>query len=234
MSKFRKMTAVLLSVVMLVCCFAVNVSAAGIADTAKAIESGKTYTAKLYKNGEQADYKIVLSKDGDLKLNISTQMYRVDVYLYDSNGNSLGALDLKADSGSTGRPWSGSYIYCQWNSTVEKYVGSFKYSLEKGTYYLRFERYGSTGSEKVTFKATYPSSGSSSEKSKAECINVPLKKGSTMQLSVDTKDTVKWSSSDKSIAEVSSSGKVTAKKKGTAVITAKTDSSTLKIGIKVS
>ena len=232
MSKIKKITAILLSAVMLVCCLSVGAGAESIADTAKAISSGKTYTAKLYKSSENADYKIKLSKSGDLKLNITTQMYQLDVYLYDTNGNLCGALDFKADTGTTGRGLWENKPYCPWNKTVEKYSGSFKYSLDKGTYYLRLKRYNNTGSEKVTFKATFPSSDKSSDSDdEADCITVQMKKGGTLQLAFG--DDAKWTSSDKSVVTVTSGGKITAKKAGTAVITAKSDSKTDKIKIKV-
>ena len=231
MSKIKKITAILLSAVMLVCCFAVSASAESIADNAKAISSGKTYTAKLYKNSETSDYKISLNKSGDLKLKINTQMSELKVYLYDTNGNTMGALDLKADSGKTKTSLYGDFIWCTWNSTVEKYSGSFRYSLDKGTYYLRFVRGYVKGSEKFTFKATYPSSDKSSESDEADCISVQMKKGDSMQLGFGS-DT-KWTTSDKSVVTVSSDGKITAKKAGTAIITAKSDSKTDKIQIKV-
>ncbi len=232
MLKIKKMTAVLLSVVMLMCCFAVTASAESIADNAKAISSGKSYSTKLYKSGETLDYKIKVSKSGELKLNITSQMREVDVYLYDTKGNTIGALDLQAKTGTTTWAWDG-YVYCVWNSTVEKYSGSFKYSVDKGTYYLRLKRSGSAGSEKVSFKATFPSSSSSSStETKADAITVPMKKGATMQLAFNADD-VKWTTSDKTIVTVTDSGKITAKKAGTAVITAKSDSGTAKLKIKV-
>ena len=230
MTKFKKLAAILLSAVMLVCCFTITASAKGISDTAKAISSGKTYTAKLYKSSETADYKIKVSKSGELKLKINTQMYCLDVYLYDENGNKLNALDLKADSGSTDRGWYNN-VHCYWNKTVEKYSGSFKYSLDKGTYYLRLERFNNTGSEKVTFKATFPSSEKSSDSDEVSCITVQMKNGSTLQLAFGTD--ANWTTTDKSVVTVSSDGKITAKKAGTAIITAKSDSKTDKIQIKV-
>ena len=218
--------------VMLVCCFAVNASAESIENTAKTIESGKTYSTKLYKNGDTSDYKITLNKSGDLKLKINTQMYELKVYLYDTNGNHLGALNLKADSGSTTTSLYGDSIRCVWNNTVEKYSGSFKYSLDKGTYYLRFVRGYATGSEKVSFKATFPSSGSSSStETKADCITILIKKSDTLQLAFD--ENTKWTNSDKTVATISSDGKITAKKVGTATITAKSGNGTDKIKIKV-
>jgi uncharacterized protein YjdB len=64
--------------------------------------------------------------------------------------------------------------------------------------------------------------------------SVSLKKGKTVTLKVlNTKKTVKWSSSKKSVATVNSKGKVTAKGKGTAYIYAKINNKTLKCKIKV-
>ena len=232
MLKIKKMTAVLLSVVMLVCCFAVTASAESIADTAKAHTSGKTYSvsSKLY---EKSDYKIVLNKAGDLKLSVTSQMNSLYVTLYDKNGNKIKASDLKADSGKSSWNSIDNLVNCLWNNAIEKYSGSFKYTLKKGTYYLRFYNNSLQGKGKFSFKATYPSSDAE-ETSEISCITIPMKVGEAMQLSTDAGSTgVTWSSSKSSVAAVSSSGKVTAKKAGTTVITAKSGSTTAKIQIKV-
>ena len=233
MTKFKKLTAILLSAVMLVCCFAVQTGAESIEDTAKAITSGKTYAAKLPKCYDTADYKITLSKSGELKLQVITYMNCLHVSLYDTNGNRIKASSHKADTGSTYQELFDNIVDCNWNATVEKFSGTITYTLKKGTYYIRLLSYSLKGTEKVSMKATYPSSETDSS-SKISCITIPMKVGGTMQLSTDAGSTgITWSSSKSSVAAVSSAGKVTAKKAGTTVITAKSGSSTAKIQIKV-
>ncbi len=234
MSRFRKIAAVLLSAIMLVCCLAIQVSAESIADTAKAISSGKTYSAKLPKCYDTADYKITLSKSGELKLQVITHMNCLHVSLYDTDGNRIKASGHKADTGSTYQELFDNIVDCKWNATVEKFSGTINYTLSKGTYYIRLLSYSIKGTEKVSMKATYPSSETDSS-TKISCITIPMKVGDTMQLSTDAGSTgITWSSSRSSVAAVSSSGKVTAKKAGTTVITAKSGSSTVKIQIKAS
>lgn len=241
MTKLKKMTAVLLSMVMFMCCFAVQASAESIYNTAKAISSGKSYSTQLYNDGDTADYKITATKSGSLVIKLTSQMYRTDVYVYDSDGNMVQLSDRKATSGEAN--WD-SYDYCSynyWNETVEKFAGTLTYGIKKGTYYIRFERYirwsnTYSGNGKINFTATFPTSTSSST-AKINYLSIPMKVGSTMQLSAVLSKTtiasVTWSSSKSSVASVSSKGKVTAKKAGSTVITAKLGTSTVKLRIKV-
>ncbi|MBQ9460729.1 MAG: Ig-like domain-containing protein [Clostridia bacterium] len=241
MSKFKKMTAVLLSVGLFVCCFAVQAGAESIADTAKAFSSGDTKTIKYEGNKEvTSDYSVKLSKKGKIVISISSSgVSNLYVYIYDENGEKYVP---DASNFSSGRVYNSirGIAQCSWNKTVEKLKGTLTYNdMEKGTYYIRFEKQyiwgGSSGSSgKATIKITYPSSESSSG-SKLSCVTIPMKVGDAMQLSTDAGTSgITWSSSKSSVATVSSSGKVTAKKAGTAVITAKSGSSTAKIQIKVS
>ena len=236
MSRFKKMTAVLLSVVMFVCCFAVQAGAESIADTARAITSGKSYSITLKESGSTADFSIKTNKKGKIIISLSTKIANVYVRIYDENGNKYipDTRDVTAGDATTGR--FDGYSTCKWNSTVEKFSGTLTYDdMNKGTYYIRFEKGSSKGGTgKATFKITYPSSESSSG-SKLSCVTIPMKVGEAMQLSTDAGTSgITWSSSKSSVATVSSSGKVTAMKAGTAVITAKSGSSTAKIQIKVS
>lgn len=237
MSKFKKMTAVLLSVVMFVCCFAVQSGAESIADTAKAFSSGDTKTIKYEGNKEvTSDYSVKLSKKGKIVISISSSgVSNLYVYIYDENGEKYVPDASNFSSGSVYNSIRGM-AQCSWNKTVEKLKGTLTYEdMNKGTYYIRFEKGSSKGGTgKATFKITYPSSESSSG-SKLSCVTIPMKVGDAMQLSTDAGTSgITWSSSKSSVATVSSSGKVTAKKAGTAVITAKSGSSTAKIQIKVS
>lgn len=224
MTKFKKLTAILLSAVMLVCCFAVQAGAASVFDTAKAINSGKKYTKEL-KYNECADYKITANKSGKLVLKLIADIYRVEINVCDSDGAKLDPEEYKSASGYS---W---YNKMEWDSSTEIASATYTYDIKKGTYYIRIISLGKKGKLNVT--ATYPSSETDSS-SKISCITIPMKVGDTMQLTTDAGSTgITWSSSKSSVAAVSSAGKVTAKKAGTTVITAKSGSSTAKIQIKV-
>ena len=244
MSKFKKMTAVLLSVIMLVCIFSVPAGAASIADTAKSFSSGDTKTIKYSKNEyTTTDYSIKLSKTGNIVLSLSFNVSGLNLYLYDDNGNKYVHDEANVSSGSEYKSWSG-YISCSWNKTVEKFKGTLTYkNMKKGTYYLRIEKMniygggsGSTG--KASIKITYPSADSSNDsKAVLNYISIPMEVGDTMQLSgvlsENTGEKVTWTSSKTSVAEIDSTGKVKAKKAGTSVITATLGKVSLKIQIKV-
>ena len=230
MTKFKKLAAILLSAVMLVCCFAVQAGAESIEDTAKAITSGTTKSFTLTGASDKRDYKIVLSEAGKLKLNITSKVPDLEVSLYNTNGERL---TTEKTNITTGSEYDQQGKHCVTNKTVEKFSGTIIYSLKKGTYYLRLLYSYGHGEGKVTLKATFPSSETDSS-SKISCITIPMKVGDTMQLTTDAGSTgITWSSSKSSVAAVSSAGKVTAKKAGTTVITAKSGSSTAKIQIKV-
>ena len=239
MSTFRKMTAVVLSVVMLVCMFTVTAGAASIADTAKAISSGESQTIKYSKNETVInDYAVKLSKKGNIVVSLSSNVWNIEIRVYDENGKMYQPDSDNIKTGSIYKSFTG-YTSCDWNSTVEKFNGTLTYkNMKKGTYYFRFEKqskwHGGSGSTgKATLKITYPSSESESA-SKLTSIAIPMKVGDTMLLSTDAGDSgIKWSSSKSSVASVSSDGKVTAKKAGTADITAALGDSKVKIQIKV-
>ncbi len=236
MKKITKILSVLMAAVMALTALNITVFADSIEDTAKSIKSGTEYSAKLYNDGDYADYKIVVSKAGDLKINLSAQYYDGFIYVYDSNGNKIEASEFTEKSGDISTYWGRDELLFTWNETIEKFSGIFTYGVKKGTYYIRITRDTTTGSGKLNFTATFPSS-SSSKTAKISYLSIEIPKGTTMQLGAvlsaksDTK--VTWSSSKSSVVSVNSKGKITAKKKGTAVITAKLGSSKMKIKIKV-
>ena len=231
MSKIRKITTVLLSAVMIVCCLTVSAFADGIPGTTKSITSEKSYSAELQKTGDVLGYKFTAGK-GTLKINVSSYISALHVRVYGSD-NKL--VKLSKSSASKGSDSYGSGVtYCCTSSTSNKYVGTLSYEIENGTYYITFTRSQTAGrgSGEFSFSATFPN-GKVEPPPASDCITIPLKKGTSIQLSVETDSSVSWSSADKSIATVSSSGKVTAKKTGYTVITAKYDKLTMKIQIKV-
>ena len=227
MTKFKKLAAILLSAVMLVCCFALQAGAESVFDTAKAINSGKKYTKELKRN-ECADYKITANKSGKLVLKLIADIYRVEINVCDSDGAKLDPEEYKSASGYS---WNNQM---EWDSSTEIASATYTYDIKKGTYYIRIISISSINKKgKLNVTATFPSSETDSS-SKISCITIPMKVGGTMQLSTDGGDKgITWSSSKSSVATVSSAGKVTAKKAGTTVITAKSGSGTAKIQIKV-
>ena len=248
MSKIKKLAAIMLSMVMLVCVFGISAGAESIYDTAKAVSSGKTYSTTLPSYGYTSDYKITASKAGELKLAIISHMSILQVYVYDSDGNILKPSQRDFKSGGYSDTWD----YYYWNDTIEKFNGTLTYGIEKGTYYIRIIRDGSGGNGKLSFSATFPSSssGSSSTKtnttstssssggSKVDYIMIELSKGSKIQLnaygSFEAGDTWSWSTSDSSVASITKNGLVTAKKAGMAKIKFKIGTSVRYVMINVS
>lgn len=231
MKHLKKFLAAALAAAMAFVMLAVPAGAESIADTAKAIKSGKSYSAILPSNYDTADYKITVSKSGTLKLDIVSVISKSCVYVYDSDGNKVTSIKTEATSGDIYKAGYKS-TECWWNSTIEKFKGSISYSVNKGTYYIRVSRAWNTyGSGDVTLTATFPSSDSSSTSS-SPYLTLEVKKGSSVQLGT-TISGATWSTSKKSVATVRSSGKVTAKKKGSAIITAKVNGTTIKVKIKV-
>lgn len=233
----KKLLAAALAAVMTAAMLLIPAGAESIADTAKSRTSGESFSIKL-SDGKDHDYKVKLTKGGDLKINLTSACYETDVYLYDTDGNKLKASEnsSSATSGSLRQGSSGS-ADCYWNSTMEKFKGTVVYKdLDKGTYYIRIRRVGSTfsGQGKATIKFTFPGeTAEESEKTEsAPSLSITVKKGETLDLgTVSAGSDVTWSSSDKAIASVDKSGTVSANKKGSAVIKAKAGSTTLSITV---
>lgn len=225
----KRLMSVVLAAVMVIGTLAVSVSADSIYDTAVNLPSGKSQSFTLA-TGKSKDYKVTLSKKGTLTLNINAKIGNAELYLYDADGNTITPNEYDFTTGSA-RPRS-TYLNCDWNSTTENFKCTVKYELSKGTYFIRFKKWSSSGNGKTTFKATYGSSGNSD--SKISYITLEMDKGDTLRLGAVCEPSdadVTWTSSKTDVATVSESGKVTAKKVGKTVITAKCGSSTQKIQI---
>ncbi|MCM1335467.1 MAG: Ig-like domain-containing protein [Bacteroides sp.] len=240
--KLKKLIAVALAAVMTATALMIPAAADSIADTAKSKTSGSSFSIKLA-DGKNHDYKVKLTKSGDLKINLTSAVATTNIYVYDTDGNSL-LPTASACKDTTGNSWQNSfskYTYCNWNNTMEKYKGLITYTdLDKGTYYIRINRGAYTsysGQGKVTLKFTFPGETEDSDDADGEItmLEIALDKGDSLALSavMSGDGSVKWSSSDEAVATVSSKGKVTAKAKGTATITAKSGSSSQKIRVKV-
>lgn len=244
-TKTKKLLAAMLAAIMTAAMFLIPASAESIANTAKSRKSGESFSIKL-NDASNHDYKVKLTKSGDLKISLTAAVADIEVYLFDTDGNKLLASE-KSSSATSGSIYVSSYsskAECRWNSTMEKFKGTVVYKeLDKGTYYIRINKYSSytsySGQGKTTVKFTFPGetaeeSGSSEAKA-SPSLAVTLKAGETLPLIVaDADGTVTWTSSKTSVAEVDKNGKVTAKKAGSATITAETGKTTLKIQVVVS
>lgn len=244
--KFKKILATALAAVVTAAALIMPVSAASIADTAKSKKSGESFSIKL-NNSDNHDYKVKLTKDGDLKINLTAAVKETNIYVYDTDGNKLlpTSSACKDTTGSSYKSSISGYTYCQWNNALEKYKGYITYTdLDKGTYYIRINKgtYTSySGQGKTTVKFTFPGESAGSDDSdgasdgEITMLSFTLEEDDDLTLSAVTKGegTVKWSSSDESVATVNAKGKVRGIMEGTAVITAKCGKSTQKIQVKV-
>ena len=128
----------------------------GIAKTAKPINLGESYNLKIMPSDQYFeqpifnDFKIITPMDGNLTLSFETFAETTGIALYNGNGSFLSPASENIVTGTKG------YVYfppnhsmreniaLKWNTTVEKFIGSFTFKLDEGTYYLRIIR-GQTG-----------------------------------------------------------------------------------------
>ena len=212
--------------------FALNVT-----ETKNILENGEKKTVNLSKYGDTIDYRIDVSESGSLKINITSLMEYTNIYVCDANGTALKPNKEKISVGDT--VYFNLYGYCNtiWNGAMEKFSGSLFYEVNKGSYYIRFERESFSGSGKFAFIATFPSLNRIEPEIKINYVAFPLKQGATVQLSLSlsdkTSELIKWTTTNKKVATVTSNGKVTGKSKGLVAITASIGNSNYKIYIQV-
>lgn len=232
MKIMKKIAAVLVAAVMAVTAFAVTASADSIYDTAKEITSGKEN--KVTGVGDQAcvDYKVKVTQNGILSLNIIAGFKWGNLWVYDSEGNALSYESYEMISGEM-YSTNDQKLNMKWNEATEKIKFKAAYSVSKGTYYIRFQHddYVNSCDKKVSLTATFPSAAVS--KAKISYLTLKVSKGDTAGLGtvLSGSGRVEWTSSKASVATVNSNGKVTAKAKGSSVITAKCGSSKQRIKI---
>jgi len=120
----------------------------GIAKTAIPLNLNANYKLQLADNSQgYSDFKIVTPTDGNLFLSIETFAESAYVALFNENGLSLEPTKNDAISGNsyyTNLRWAGNInsqgLVLSWNTTVEKFKGSFTWKLDAGVYYLRASR----------------------------------------------------------------------------------------------
>ena len=184
MTKFKKLTAVLLSVIMFVCCFTIQTSAASIFDDTIKISPTET-VSHTFKNDMEVLYKMSFSDSGKISFYCSDYYYD-DIWgvgsklsILDKNGNTIIKEDFLAKflNKEFTIDKKGTY-YIRFINTQEKNFGSYKrgeYNYFKNFYYgfkpdhtptislvlnvkvgdeLDFSALTSNYSGKVTFKTT--------------------------------------------------------------------------------
>lgn len=238
--KVKKIISLFLSAVMAVTA-AAALAVSASAEDVKELTSGDQLTISLDSAGKNYgyDYKINVAKKGTLTIALSSNIRQVNIKVTDTESNTIKSDKTKDTLGSSKYvdKYEGTAFY--WNTTELKYKGSVTYTLEKGTYYVKIYRwyngnYGAT-SNKVTFKATFPTAEEESKITFTSFV-LPMKVGDTTTLGTDLSDTtqtITWKSSKTSVATVTKKGKITAKAAGTATITATVGSTSIKIIIKV-
>lgn len=193
MSKLRKMTAVLLSVIMVVCMFCIPAGAATVYDKAVKLSPMELASGKFDKKTEYF-YKISFSDSGKITF-YCTDYANTRLTLLDSNGNEV---------------ISKEYI---------SYCLNKQYDItKKGNYYLKLEQSQSYNSR--YFNNFYY--GFNPNDDVTITLSVTMKVGQKLDLSAVTsnyKGNITWKSTNTSVATVSK-GKITAKKKGTTKIRA--------------
>ena len=236
MKHIKKILAIAMVMVMALTALTFSGGAESIYDTAKSITSGQAISATIRDTNDTVDYKINVSKAGELKISANAQMQTMRLMVYDSKGNVVEPTSYSSTSGNSSYYYNHDCLSVTWNNVIEQSDFKAVYSVSKGTYYIRFE-WGwniyadNQGNGKIKLTATFPSSAS---KGKLYYLSLTVDKGDTIKLGavVSSGSKVTWTSSKPAVASVSS-GKVTAKTKGSTIITAKCGSTSQKIKITV-
>jgi hypothetical protein len=123
----------------------------GIAKTAEPMKVGENISLRIASE-RYSDLEIVTPTDGNLTLSFETFAENTYIALFNTDGIALrppkdGIISGRvnyARSGGYGEPINSfraeNVLWCQWNSTVERFKGSFTFKLDAGTYYLRIIR----------------------------------------------------------------------------------------------
>ena len=123
MTKLKKLTAVLLSVIMFVCCFSVQTGAVSVFSNSRKIDSMEYYSTS-FDDIEYYYYKIVLPSSGSITFRVEEGHAKATIF--SSNADEVAVVST----------FNGEY-------SIEFNAGrSWKIpNLSKGTYYLKLEKY---------------------------------------------------------------------------------------------
>lgn len=109
---------------------------------------GEKYSLKINSQIKSV-FEIEIPQDGNLTLSFQTFSEETFVALYDKNGHFLQPASNKITTGNNSySPWSNEDLHLCWDQTVEKFIGSFTYKLDKGQYHIRVSR-SATGLSRV-------------------------------------------------------------------------------------
>lgn len=167
----RKLPALIMALAMLISIIPLLDVTAGAAafswmNSAKTVKSGPTYSTTMPKNGDWVSYKISVKHDGVLKVDLTAKAHVTALQITNGYGETVSYVDgaIKVGSGLLDTP--NNVLYAYWNEESGKTVRRNIYSVEKGTYYVRFARLASDnsvdteGSGKISFKLTFPTTAS--------------------------------------------------------------------------
>lgn len=179
-------------------------------DSPNTLSNGKTAIgAFTWTNNDTAWYKINVTSKKIVQLRIYSYTWDICCTLYNKY---------------LSKEYTSMYIY-NGNETSPK-VGIIKFTLNKGTYYLKVDQNSEDGLYKIKYQSyTRP---------KLNCTNTTIRRKHSKQLKVvGGTGRIVWRSSNSRIASVTSKGKVTGKKKGSCVITARRNGYTMRCIVKV-
>jgi hypothetical protein len=133
----------------------------GIRKTAEPTKIGESYSVKVSAE-KPSDFEFVTSADGNLTLSLESFAEKTYFALYNEDGVSFIPTSQGIISGKEYSvvPPRGAFDrndkvkQCTWNSTAEKFKGSFTFKLDAGTYYLRVIR-GQTGLSTVNLSVQF-------------------------------------------------------------------------------
>lgn len=171
----KKLPALLLALAMLIALIPVfNVKAGAAAfswmNGAKSVKSGSTYSTTMAKNGDWSTYKVSVKHDGVIKLDLTAKADWVAVQVTNNYGEMVSYIDSAQKTGQSGVN-DESRVCWKWDKESGKSVTRLIYSVEKGTYYIRFSHrclddITTEGSGKISFKLTYPTTASEKDDAK--------------------------------------------------------------------
>jgi uncharacterized protein YjdB len=233
--KLKRIASIVLTVVM-VLALSVTASASKLDDNAKSVKLNTTYKATLSGDSVENIYKFTVGSSTTLTVTLYTEFDSCEVFLYNSDGESMKSLEKEAKSGS----WStygGSILhngnFLEWDSKIDSATGTISYKVPKGTYYLQLYINRSSVNENIAkFKISDPNASSVT----ALSLQLEMEAGDSIKLGsivAPASSKVTWKSSDTEVATVSSTGEVTAVAAGTAKITATSGGKTASIQVVV-
>lgn len=150
-----------------------------IMGSADSISLNKTYYGQIATNDIKDFYKFSVSS-GTVSIKFSSDIYRLNLYIYNSNGS---------------QEWSSSTIYC--NSSTGEISYNKDISLSSGTYYLAVVMNSYTGNYNFKLSGSSSSSGSSTVNLSLSDTSVSVAKGSS------TKVTCSYSGSNSNGVKIS-------------------------------